>query len=502
MIDLYKKNSDVEFSVPQHVETRAFINGSYVDSIEQKRIVKYSSVTNEKLPEICACGTADVDVAVSYAVKAFESRVWSDAHLTHRKKCMLKLADIIEAHLYELAILDCYETGRAYHNFVYDSIPKAIEAIRYFAEAVDKVYDKLVPPRGNDLGVVMREPLGVVGIITPWNDPMVVNAWKFAPALLMGNSVIVKPAEQASLSIIRVAEFVKEAGIPDGVFNVLPGYGEEVGKAIVEHKDVSGIFFTGSSEVGKKLFSYIGNSKIKKIGLECGGKSPYIITSKCKAIKEAAEVLAKNVFYNQGQICSAPSRVIVDNAVLDEFIDCIKKASNQYCPDDPYILTNEVGCVVSREQYNKVKRYIEIGNSEAKYRYEAVPPQVSNLPDNACGIVPTIFWGVSKDAVIAREEIFGPVLTVISYNDIDEAVQIANDTDYGLAGAVWTNDIDEAYFFAHSVKTGLFHINSYGEDDNAAPFGGIKNSGLGKDKSIYAFDEYSCLKTVWMRFGI
>ncbi len=487
----------VPYSRPVNPETRAFIGGEYTESVTGKKIVKFSSVTGEKLPEISACGEADLDRAVSCAKKALASGVWSEAHPGFRKECLLRLAGLIEAHLYELAALDCYETGRAYRNFVYDSIPKAIEAIRYFAEASDKIYDSAVPSRGSDMGLIMREPLGIAGIITPWNDPMVVNAWKFTPALLMGNAVVIKPAEQASLSVIRIAEFAKEAGIPDGIFNVLPGYGGEIGNAIALHRDISGVFFTGSSETGKKILSCSGQANIKKIGLECGGKSPYIVTAGCRHIKEAARVLAQNVFYNQGQICSAPSRAIVHRAVEDEFLEYLKEAAVEYCPADPYNIDNNVGCVVSREQFEKIGRYIEIGRSEAGSCFTAAPKSGANLPEGACAVLPTVFSHVDNSAVIAREEIFGPVLSVIGCESLEEAVGIANCTDYGLAGAVWTDDINEAYYAARAVKTGLFHINSYGNDDNSAPFGGVKDSGLGKDKSVYAFDEYSCLKTIW-----
>lgn len=498
MTDSYK-TSILEYAAPGVLETKAFIDGEYIDCVAKKRIVKYSSVTGEKLPEITACDSEDVEKAVQCAKKALTSSSWSN--LQYRKECLLKLADLMETHLFELAAIDCYETGRAYQNFVCDSIPKAIEAIRYFAEAADKVYDKAVPSREDDFGLIMREPLGVVGIIAPWNDPLVVNAWKFSPALLMGNSVIIKPAEQASLSMIRISGLTKEAGIPSGVFNVLPGFGEDVGKAIALHKDISGVFFTGSTQTGKKIISYVGQSNIKKIGLECGGKSPYIVTSKCGRLKEAADVLARNVFYNQGQICSAPSRAIVDRTVMDEFIYYLKEASNRFCPKNPYDFNNKVGCVVSKEQYDKVMSYVEIGKNEAKNWFQAVPQEQSDLPQSACAILPTIFWGEKIDSVIAREEIFGPVLTVILSDNVDDAIRIANDTSYGLAGAVWTDDINEAYYTARSVKTGLFHINSYGNDDNSAPFGGVKESGLGKDKSVYAFDEYSYLKTIWLHFS-
>lgn len=480
-----------------NIESRAFVNGKYVDSIDGGRIVKNSSLTGRQLVEITACNEKDVNKAVECAKKAYESGEWTKLPPADKKYVLLKLADLMEKNREYIAKLDAYETSRAYRNYYYDSIPKAIEAIRYFAEAVDKIYDAAIPPRGNDFGIVLRKPLGVVGLIIPWNDPMVVGSWKFAPALLMGNSVIIKPAEQSSLSMIFTANLAKQAGIPDGVFNVLPGYGEECGEPLARHRDVNGIFFTGSSAVGRKLLTYIGNTDIKKVGLECGGKSPYIVSKKCNDLKKAAYTLAQNVFYNQGQICSAPSRAIIQDDIFDEFVEYLKEAAVNYAPCDTYNIENNVGCVVNEEQYRKVLKYIEIGKTEAKDFYQVSAK--TDLPDGACGIYPTLFIDVDNDARVAREEIFGPAISVIRFRTMEEALRIANDTEYGLAGAVWTNDMSEAYQIANEIKAGLVHINSYGEDDNSAPFGGVKNSGLGKDKSIYAFDEYSELKTIWTR---
>lgn len=333
------------------IETGAFIGGEYVNSRSGRTIEKYSSVTGKQLVNIARCDENDVNDAVSCALAAFRSGEWSKKTPAERGSIIMRLADLMEEHREELARLDTYETGRAYRNYLNDSIPKAIEAARYFAQAVDKIYDKAIPPRKDAFGVVYRKPLGVVGLITPWNDPMVVGCWKAIPALLMGNSVVIKPAEQSSLSMIRTAALAKQAGIPDGVFNVVTGYGEEVGKALALQRDVSGIFFTGSSATGKKIIQYSGMSNMKKVGLECGGKSPYIVTQNCRDIKKAAYTLAANMFYNQGQICSAPSRVIVQNSVKDEFLSHLFEASRSWVPGDPYNPENNVGCVVSSEQY-------------------------------------------------------------------------------------------------------------------------------------------------------
>lgn len=478
------------------IEKRAYVNGRFVAAKSGEVIKKVSSIDGTDRSGIAACGQEDIDMAVAAAKSAFEAGVWSDLAPQGRKNVLLRLADLMEDHHEELALLDTYETGRAYQNYFHDSIPKSIEAIRYFAEAIDKYYDVAIPPRGSEFGIITRVPLGVVGAITPWNDPLVVDAWKFAPALLMGNSVVMKPAEQSALSLLRVAALTKEAGIPDGVFNVVPGYGEIAGKALALHPDVRGIFFTGSSEVGKLMLQYAGQSNMKKVGLECGGKGPYIVTENCGNIAEAAAVLAANMFYNQGQICSAPSRVIVAQQKAEEFIACLQKECEAYVPGDPYDSENPVGCVVSREQYEKIQAYIKIAKETGAVVYQA--KQKKKQDEHACCIQPTIITGVTNTHRVAKEEIFGPVVVILTAASTQEALQIANQTNYGLAGAVWTDNLDEAYFAARHLETGLVHINSYGNDDNSAPFGGVKESGLGKDKSMYSFDEYSDLKTIWM----
>lgn len=394
--------------------------------------------------------------------------------------------------------MDTYETGRAYNNYYYDSIPKAIECIRFFAESIDKCYDVAIPARGKEFGVIVRKPIGVLGIITPWNDPLVVDAWKFAPALLMGNSVVIKPAEQSSLSLICLAKLTKEAGIPDGVFNVVPGYGETAGKALALHDKVRGIYFTGSSSVGKQMLQYAGLSNMKRVYLECGGKGPFIVTKNCKRISEAAKVLAENMFYNQGQICSAPSRVIIEKEVKDDFLSCLKLECLKFLPGNPFETENIVGCVVSREQYEKIKGYIKLAEEAGYAVYQ--PSERKDNDQKACCIPPTIIDGVDNMNVLAQEEIFGPVVVVIDVDSVEEAIDVANHTRYGLAGALWTDDLEEAYYLASRMEAGLVHINSYGNDDNSAPFGGIKESGIGKDKSMFVFDEVSYQQTIWMHF--
>lgn len=478
------------------IEKRAYIDGEFVDATSGKVMQKVSSIDGGIIDGIAECDEADIDKAVAAAKRAYLSGTWVNKSPAEKKSVLLKLADLMEDNIEELALLDTYETGRAYQNYFCDSIPKAIEVIRYLAEAVDKYYDKMIPPRGNDFGLISRVPLGVVGAITPWNDPLVVDSWKFVPALLMGNSIVMKPAEQSSLSLLKLAALTAEAGIPKGVFNVVTGYGEIAGRALALHDDVRGIFFTGSSAVGKKILTYSGQSNMKKVALECGGKGPYIVTANCKNIEESAKVLAANMFYNQGQICSAPSRVIIDKTKLDEFMHCLKIGCESYVPGDPFDTDNNVGCVVSFEQYDKIQSYIDLAKAEGADVYQAKTFK-TRAEKSAC-IQPTIISNVSLNSKVVTEEIFGPVVVILPVNSTQEALTLANNSNYGLAGAVWTDNFDEACVVAKALEVGLVHINSYGNDDNTAPFGGIKESGLGKDKSVYSFDEYTDLKTIWI----
>ena len=480
------------------IETRAFIGGYYVDAISSGIIEKISSADGLSIPAICSCQSEDIDIAVDIAQKSFNSRSWQNKLPQEKKEILFKLANLMEENKEELALLDTLETGRAFKNYYYDSLPKAISALRYFAESIDKYYDHAIPSRPHAFATITKEPLGVVGLITPWNDPMVTSIWKLAPALLMGNSVVIKPAEQSSYSILSVAKLAKQAGIPDGVLNVVPGYGETAGRALALHDNVNGIFFTGSSKTGKKILKYAGESNMKKVGLECGGKSPFIVTKNYTNHQRAAEVLAKNIFYNQGQICSASSRLIIDNDIKYEFIEYLKIEMYKYIPADPFNIDSEVGCVISEEQKEKIKGYIEHGKKLCTKMY--TPVIENDLVPNGSYIVPIIFDIANPQSMIAQEEIFGPVLVVIGVSSIREAVAVANNSKYGLAASVWSNDLDEAYYISRKLDAGIVHVNCYGDDDNTVPFGGIKESGIGKDKSIYAFDEYSYTKTTWIHF--
>jgi len=481
------------------IEKRAFIDGNYTQAVDGDTIKKSSSADGRDLSGISSCKQEDVNAAVRAAKQSFESKIWLNKSPREKKEILFKLADLIEENREELSLLDTLETGRCYKNFYNDSLEKAIGVVRYFAESIDKYYDHVIPARSDVFATITKEPCGVVGLITPWNDPLVVSTWKFIPALIMGNSVVLKPAEQSSFSILKVAGLAQQAGIPDGVFNVVPGLGKLAGKALALHKDVAGIFFTGSSEIGKQIMQYAGQSNMKRVGLECGGKSSFIVSKHCTNLPEAAKVLAKNIFYNQGQICSAPSRLIIDKSVKKEFIGLLINEREKYIPGDPFDADSDVGCLINFEQKDRVNQYIEKGEQSGAKIINRLNDE--NLTPTGCSVAPVIFDEVDPDSPIAQEEIFGPVLAVIDFDSINEAVNIANNSKYGLAASIWTNDFDEAHQVSRSLQAGIVHVNSYGDDDNSVPFGGVKESGIGKDKSIYAFDEYSNTKTTWMKLN-
>lgn len=481
------------------IETRPFIAGRHVDPIADGLIAKLSSIDGRELPALPACGDGDVDAAVAAARECHASGAWRDTEPAQRGAVLRRLAELMGEHAEELALLDTLETGRAVRNYLEDSIPKAIDVVRWYGEASDKYFDRHLPARADSLAWVERVPLGVVGAITPWNDPLVPAAWKFAPALAMGNVVVLKPAEQSSYSMLRVAALAVDAGLPAGALNVVPGYGQDAGRALALHDDVAGIFFTGSATTGKLVLQYAGLSNLKKVGLELGGKSPFIVSRHCSNLGNAARTLAQNVFYNQGQICSAPSRAMVHADIFDAFLDTLLQAASDFVPNHPLDPATEVGCMVSAEQRQRAERYIEEGRKLAAHTHEL--PGSGGMPSGSQYCNPVILEDLPADAAAETEEIFGPVLSLSSFRDMDEAVRRANSSRYGLAAAVFSDQLDEAHRVARQLEAGIVHVNSYGDDDITAPFGGIKGSGIGRDKSLLAFDEYSEAKTTWMRLS-
>lgn len=478
------------------IEVRSFIFGDYRDTTGGF-IKKLSPIDGKTLPSIQACSAKDVNTAVILAEQAFRSGVWSLKTFRERKECLLRFAELIEMNSEYLAFLNTIETGRPYANFIHDSIPKALKCLRWLAECSDKLLGKSTLPSFDTIGLISHEPLGVVAAIVPWNDPLVVAIWKIAPALLMGNSLLLKPAEEASYSLIELGRLATIAGIPSGVINILPGYGEVTGKAMVTHTEIRGIFFTGSSLVGKQIMSDAGASNMKRVGLECGGKSAFIVSNQCSDLHLAASTLAKNMFYNQGQICSAPSRLLLHKEIENEFLEILLKKITIYEPSDPWSPSAIVGAICSKKQYENILGFIKRAERAG---IKKITKDILKCPyDQGYYLPPTIFVDVPNNAEIAQNEIFGPVLIEQNFETLDEAINLANSTKFGLAASIWSDDLNESLMCARALQAGIVHVNSYGDDDESAPFGGIKESGIGKEKSIFVFEEYCNIKTTWIK---
>lgn len=445
------------------------------------------------LPSQIICNSDDVNSAVNEAAQAFRSSAWKDLPRGERKKVLLRWAALLEQHQETLAILDCAETGRALINFRHDSIPKAVEALRWFAELADKVDDRAVlegqMPR--KMSLVRREPIGVVAAVLPWNDPMVVYIWKVAPALVCGNAVVAKASEYAHHSIVLATRLAHEAGIPHGILQLLTGDGVTTGHALVTHPKVGAIGFTGSTQTGRQILINAQLQSFKRINLECGGKGAYIVSDNCNDIQAAARCLAKNAFYNQGQICSAATRAYIHRKVYDTFVEALLEETQRFAPSDPFTGETGVGFMINCQAVERVQNVIDRARHE-KIALLSGGDQVFK----GRAILPTIFGNVSPQTELSQKEIFGPVLTINAVDSISEAVEQANDSRYGLACAIWSDDLSEAMSASAALHTGTVHVNSYGEDDNGIPFGGIRESGLGREKSLDTLDSYSFIKSI------
>lgn len=478
------------------IRNQAFINGEFVNSISGKTFNNINPATAEKLINVAECDQADVDLAVRAARKAFDDGRWSNMHPAERGKRLMKLADLITEHADELALLESLDMGKPISESTRIDIPGCARCIHWYGEAADKLMDEIAPTDPSALAMVTREALGVIGVVVPWNFPLMMACWKLGPALASGNSIVVKPAEQSPLSVLKLAELASMAGIPDGVLNVLPGYGETAGKAIGLHMDVDMIAFTGSTQVGKFFMEYSGQSNLKRVSLECGGKSPHVVMNDCPDIDRAAGDAASAIFFNQGEVCTAGSRLLVEEGIKDEFMEKLIKASASHNVGDPLDPDTTMGSLVEEGHMEKVLSYIEKANEEG-----ASCKLGGKRSEGRKGyfVDPTIFDDVKPDMTIAREEIFGPVLSVLTFNGADEAIQMANDTIYGLAAGLWTANISIAHKMARSIKAGTVWVNGWDPSgDMTIPFGGFKQSGFGRDKSIHALEKYTDLKTTWI----
>lgn len=471
-----------------------FIDGKSSPAASGKTFEDYSPTLNKVIGEIASGDQIDIDRAVASAKKAFDSGVWSEMNPRDKKAIMLKWAELLNEHRDELALLETLDVGKPISDSLAVDTRNSARVIQWYAETIDKTYDEIAPAPRNSLAMITREPLGVIGAIVPWNYPMSITSWKLGPALAMGNSIVVKPAENSSLTAIRMAELAIEAGLPEGVFNVVPGLGAEAGSALAKHMDIAKIAFTGSGPTGRKMLQYAAESNMKQVSLELGGKSPQVVLADCKNLKLAAETIGWAIYYNAGQTCNASSRVIVETSVKEELFSHLKDFAQKFIVGDPLDPNTQMGPIVSKAQRDRVNTYLDLIGQDGE---QLICGGEKATGDNLF-IQPTLVTKVSNQSRIAREEIFGPVLVAIEAKDDAEALAIANDTEYGLAASVWTDNVAKAHKFARKLRAGTVWVNTFDALDVITPFGGFGASGTGRDKSLHALDAYSALKTTWV----
>ncbi|MCL1116942.1 MULTISPECIES: aldehyde dehydrogenase [Pseudomonadati] len=478
------------------INGNAMINGVYQSAQSGETFDCISPVDGRMLAKVASCDYQDANMAVANAKAVFEAGTWSQLPPVKRKAVMIRFAELLEQNADELALLETLDMGKPIQFAKAVDVAGAARAIRWCGEAIDKIYDEIAPTAHNEIGMITREPVGVVAAIVPWNFPMIMACWKLGPALATGNSVVLKPSEKSPLTAIKMAQLALDAGIPKGVLNVLPGFGHTVGKALALHMDVDTLVFTGSTKIAKQLMIYAGQSNMKRVWLEAGGKSPNIVFNDAPDLKAAAQAAASAIAFNQGEVCTAGSRLLVESGIKDELIQLIADELKSWQPGHPLDPNTVTGAMVDTQQMENVLGYIKAGEDEGATLVQGGKQVMADT--GGVYVQPTIFSEVNNKMTIASEEIFGPVLSVIEFDGMDEAIQIANDTIYGLAAGVWTSNLSKAHKTAKALRSGMVWINHYDGGDMTAPFGGYKQSGNGRDKSLHAFDKYTEIKATWI----
>ena len=471
----------------------AFIDGIARSAISGETFPTFNPATGVELARVAACGKADVDFAAGKARQAFEDGRWRNQAPAARKRVLVAFAKLIETNQHELAVLESLDSGKPIVECQTIDLPETANTIRWHAELIDKIYDNTAPVGQGAIALVVREPIGVVGCVLPWNFPLLMMAWKIGPALAAGCSVIVKPAEETSLTALRLAELAFEAGVPAGVLNVVTGGGPEVGEPIGLHPGIDMVSFTGSTATGKRFLRYSADSNMKRVVLECGGKNPAVVFDDAEDLDLVAEQVVLGAFWNMGENCSATSRLIVHQAVKDDLLARIKAYMREWRMGDPLDPTNRVGALVSHDHFAKVKSYID------RIKDEKLELVEGGGTEGGAFIEPTVVAGVKPGSALFQEEVFGPLLSVTTFTGVSEAIALANDTTYGLAASVYSGNLRTALKAAREIRAGTVTVNCFGEGDITTPFGGFKESGFGgRDKSVFAHDQYTELKTIWI----
>jgi gamma-glutamyl-gamma-aminobutyraldehyde dehydrogenase len=480
------------------IDGRPVINGHRVDARSGQTHAKTNPATGEVISQLHLSDSSDVDTAVASARAAFDAGTWSRASVTHRREVLLRLADLIEARSNEFALLDTLDMGKPIGESSTIDAPGAAALFRFYGEAIEKLSDEIPVTPAGSTALVTREPLGVIGVIVPWNYPLEIATWKIAPALAAGNALVVKPPVEASHSILLLAELAVEAGVPAGILNIVPGRGSVAGEALGRHMDVDMLGFTGSTEVAKQLQVYAGESNMKRLALEAGGKSANVIFADTEDLGTAAEKAAFGIFYNQGEVCSATSRIFVERGVYEEFLDLFAAAADSYQPGDPLDPATAIGSLVSEKHADEVWECIEQARADGTIVKGGNRPEINGMKTF---VDPTIVTDLPADHRLHEHEVFGPVALVTPFDSEEEAIAKANETPYGLAAALWTGSMSRAHRVSARLTAGTVSVNTVDALGFTTPFGGFKQSGFGRDLSIHALENYTDLKTTWLQWG-